>query len=308
MSDLSNEHKFPALSSSSLLGFMAALGAFYTLNGRPEYKGCRLIWIPQGSSHYPTLRTPGKVDSETLLEHLHESLTSQTAHEVLTFEKNLKVNQNVFRTLCGRMADEFLKSHDQFGCSMLAAFGSDAIINDEGMIEDTAFRTMGGAGHQHFLAFMNELAKSTTLDHLREALVGPWRYRDPSPTMRWDESDDRRYALRWEEPSKDPVRTVRGANRLAVAALPLFPTYPSTNGILATTAFKGGKSNNTFITWPVWTGWLTLDAVKSVLSLNELQESEPSHEKLRTLGIVTTFRSQRITLGKFRNFTPAKII
>lgn len=308
MSDSSNEHKFPALSSSSLLGFMAALGAFHTLNGRSEYKDSRLKWVQQGSSYYPMLSTPGRVDFETLLAHLHESLTSHTGHEVLTFEKNLKVNQNVFRVLCGKMADAFLKSDDHFGCSMLAAFGSDAIINDEAMIEDTAFRTMGGAGHQHFLAFMNELTKSTTQDHLSEALIGPWRYRDPSPTMRWDEADDRRYALRWDEPSKDPVRTVRGANRLAVAALPLFPTYPSINGTLATTAFKGGKSNNTFVSWPVWTGWLTLDAVKSTLSLSELQESEPSHEKLSALGIATAFRSQRITLGKFRNFTPAKML
>lgn len=308
MSEPTTEHLFTALSSSSLLGFMAALGALYTLDGRPEYAGCRMKWIPQGSSHSPVLLTPISVGTETLLTHLHESLSSVAGHETLTFDKNLKVNQSVFRALCLKAAESYVKNIDTFGCAMLAAFGSDAAINDEGMIEDTAFRTMGGAGHQHFLVFMNELAKTTTLEHLREALLGPWRYRDPSPTMRWDDADDRRYALRWDEPSKDPVRTVRGANRLAIAALPLFPTYPAASDTLATTAFKGGKSNNTFVTWPIWTGWLSLDAVKSALSLGELQEAAPSHEKLSALGISAAFRSQRITLGKYRNFTPAKML
>lgn len=287
---------------------MASLGALYTLNSRPEYAGSRLKWIPQGSSHSPVLKTPVSVDMETLLTHLHESLAAVAGHETITFEKDLKVKQAAFRALCIKMTETFVKNEDSFGCAMMAAFGSDAITNDEGMIEDTAFRTMSGAGHQHFLVFMNELAKSTTRNHVREALLGPWRYRDPSPIMRWDDADDRRYALRWDEPSKDPVRTVRGANRLAVAALPFFPTYPASGDTLATTSFKGGKSNNTFVTWPIWTGWLSLNAVKSALALRELQEAAPSHEKLSALGISAAFRSQRITLGKYRNFTPSKML
>ncbi len=118
---------------------------------------------------------------------------------------------------------------------------------------------------------MNLLAKETAPAQLREALFGPWRYRDSSPTMRWDAEDDRRYALRWDEPSKDPVRTVRGANLLAIAALPFFPVFPTSSTTVATTGLSGPGSRGTFVTWPIWTGWLGLDAVRSSLGLNNFR-------------------------------------
>ncbi|WP_395746080.1 hypothetical protein [Prosthecobacter sp.] len=262
-------------------------------------------WIPNGGTYYPVIELPADFDQETLLTTLHESLVSVAGHRTITFDKDLKVSQQTFKCLSMEMVNNYVEGSDAFGCSMVAAFGCDAVLNEEGQIEDTAFRTMSGAGHQHFLEFMNELAKQTNLEHLREALFGPWRYRDPSPIMRWDDADDRRYALRWDEPSKDPVRTVRGANRLAVAALPLFPTVPIKDG-LATTSFKGSKSNDTFITWPLWSGWLTLDVVRSVLAIPGLLANNPDAIEFSARGITAMFRSQRITLGKYRNFTPAK--
>lgn len=299
------EHTLTALEGSSLLGFMAAVGTFYSLASTASLASSRMKWIPDGDAYCPVLEISSDIDQEALLSKLHESLASVAGHRTITFDKDLKVSQKAFRVLALEMAERFLEDSDSFGCSMTAAFGCDAIINDDGQIEDTAFRTMSGAGHQHFLEFMNELAKQTNVEHLREALFGPWRYRDPSPVMRWDDVDDRRYALRWDEPSKDPVRTVRGANRLAVAALPLFPTVPIEDG-LATTSFKGSKSNDTFITWPLWCGWLTLDAVRSVLAIPGLTANDPDAVEFSARGIMAIFRSQRITLGKYRNFTPAK--
>jgi len=124
--------------------------------------------------------------------------------------------------------------------------------------------------------------------------------------MRWDAEDDRRYALRWDEPSKDRVRTVRGANLLAIAALPFFPVIPTSSSTVATAGFSGRGSRDTFITWPIWTGWLALDAVRSVLGLKELQRrSETSFKFVAMYGIAAVYRSQRVTLGKYRNFTPA---
>jgi hypothetical protein len=42
------------------------------------------------------------------------------------------------------------------------------------------------------------------------------------------------------------------------------------------------------------------------LSLAELQKHEPPRDKLAALGIAEIYRSQRVTAGKFRNFTPAR--
>jgi hypothetical protein len=161
---------------------------------------------------------------------------------------------------------------------------------------------MSGAGHQHFLGFMRTLAAETTVEQLRGALFASWSYSDPPPSLRWDPMDDRRYALRWNEPSSDPIRTVRGANALAIQGLPLFSTQPR-GGTLGTTGFSRVSRKGTFFTWPIWEDPLPLDVVRSLLALRELQAESPAPQRLRALGVVEVFRSQRITQGKYRNFT-----
>jgi len=106
----------------------------------------------------------------------------------------------------------------------VSAFGCDAVATDE-VIQDTALRTMKRCRAQHFLKTMRDLVQLTTADHLRRRFFNPWRYEDDKPNLRWDPADDRATALRWNEPSGDPIRTARG-NRLAVEALPLLPTMP----------------------------------------------------------------------------------
>jgi hypothetical protein len=300
------ELPLPALQGSSLLGFLAALGAFRTLATLPETSDVRMRWVPRGGSYCPALRLPTAAEPDSVIEKLHTSLRGLAGHYVLTVDRDLKIPRANFRKLSTKAAEDFLSHSDPTAAGMVAAFGCDAVCNDEGTIEDTGFRTMSGAGHQHFLEFMNVLAKETTAEQLHEALFGPWRYRDSSPTMRWDAEDDRRYALRWDEPSKDPVRTVRGANLLAIAALPLFPVVPTSGTTVATTGFSGRGSRDTFVAWPIWTGWLSLDAVRSLLALKELQDrSGTSASAFGSLGVAAIYRSQRITLGKYRNFTPA---
>jgi hypothetical protein len=300
------ELTLPALQGSSLLGFLAALGAFRTLATLPETSDVRMRWVPGGGSYCPVLRLPSPAEPDSVVEKLHTALRELAGHYVITVDKDLKISRANFRNLSTKAAEDFLSHTNPTAASVVAAFGCDAVCNDEGTIEDTGFRTMSGAGHQHFLEFMNVLAKETTAGQLHEALFGPWRYRDSSPTMRWDAEDDRRYALRWDEPSKDPVRTVRGANLLAIAALPLFPVVPTSGTTVATTGFSGRGSRDTFIAWPIWTGWLSLDTVRSLLALKELQDrSGTSASTFESLGVAAIYRSQRITLGKYRNFTPA---
>ena len=307
MKTSSTELALPALQGSSLLGFMASLGAFRTLAMLPEGSEVRMRWVPRAGSYCPVLRLPSPAAPDVIVEKVHAALRGLADHYVITVDKDLKIPRGVFRKLAARSAEDFLGHNDLTAASLVAAFGCDAVGNEEGAILDTAFRTMSGAGHQHFLEFMNLLAKETTLEQLREALFGPWRYRDSSPTMRWDAEDDRRYALRWDEPSKDPVRTVRGANLLAIASLPFFSVIPTSSTTVATTGFCGRGSRDTFVTWPIWTGWLALDVVRSLMGLRQLLErDETSASVLEMYGVAATYRSQRINpTSKYRNFTPA---
>ncbi len=169
-------------------------------------------------------------------------------------------------------------------------------------------RTMSGAGHQHFLKFFRELVARTDPEHLRRSLFQDWDYGDEGRglNLRWDPADDRRYALRWDDPSTDPVRTMRGANRLAMEGLPLLPTMPTVRG-LATTAFEGFRSRDTFFAFPVWSAPATVDIVRSILARGYwLKAAGPDTRS--AFGVVAMFQSQRITTGKFRNFTPARAV
>jgi hypothetical protein len=179
------------------------------------------------------------------------------------------------------------------------------------VIEDTALRTVSGAGHQHFLGIMRNVIAITTVDHLRRALFAPWDYADPMPnsTLRWDPVDDARHALQWRNPSGDPARkvggTMLGATRLAIEGLPLFQTMPSGTR-LQTTGFTGTGRRNTFFTWPLWEGEIGVDSCRSLLALAALQGEVPDAAMLRKRGVLAVFRSQRITEGKYRNFTPGR--
>lgn len=130
-------------------------------------------------------------------------------------------------------------------------------------------------------------------------------------TLRWDPADDSRYALRWRDPSGDPARKKRGgmlgANRLAIEGLPLVTCAP-VGSSLRTTGFTGSAARNTFWTWPIWTYPAGLDVCRSLLAHSALRDAAADADELRALGVAAAFRSQRITVGKFRNFAPSTAV
>ncbi|PYJ99324.1 MAG: hypothetical protein DME23_09805 [Verrucomicrobia bacterium] len=138
----STELTLSALQGSSLLGFLASLGAFRTLAMLPEAGDVRMRWIAGGGSYCPVLRLPSPADHEVVVEKLHAALRGLAGHYVITLEKDLKIPRGVFRKLAAKAADDFLTHTDPSAASMVAAFGCDAVGNEDGTIEDTAFRTM----------------------------------------------------------------------------------------------------------------------------------------------------------------------
>lgn len=293
------------LDGGNPLAFLAALGTLRALKSAWPHDPPKIAWKQSESNWRPEMvfaKTPSKAE---MLAALDTELRAMNNHAAFTFAKDLNVFRKDFRSFAKDASVRAARERDLRDADFAAAFACDGIASEKDQVEDTAFRTMSGAGHQHFLESMDLLAKGTTPEHLSAALFSPWGYADPRPSMRWDPGDDRRYALRWDEPSGDPVRTVRGANRLAVEALPLFPVAP-VDGRLATTGFTGTNSQNTFLTWPIWTGAIGLDTVRSLLALEELQAVSPDRAKLVAIGIAEIYRSRRITVGKYRNFTPAQ--
>lgn len=309
---MSTEIELTGLDGSNALAYMAALGTLRVLEMAWPAQGVRMSWRAR-ASWLPVVHVDRPCGEDELIAALHSQLERMIGHPALAVDDDLKLAPERFRVFAQDMLEAFRDSGDRVGADFAAAFGCEATMDKE-CIQDTALRF--GAGQQRFLKALRYLAEKTDESHLRRALLQEWAYEDPPPSMRWDPEDDRRYALRWKKPSDDQIRTVRGANRLAVEALPMLSTAPRGTR-LETTGFRGRGSLDTFWTWPIWEPPLSCAVVRSVLSLAVLQQMEPGYEgdmdmqdglrgALRRMGIIEVYRSQRLTIGKYRNFTPGR--
>jgi hypothetical protein len=198
---------------------------------------------------------------------------------------------------------------------LLAAFGTDACIAENGNIEATPFCFIRGSGHQNFLDTVRGLLVKVTPERLAQILFEPWVYRDPGLSMRWDPAEDKRYALMDVKPADEGAMTVWMANLLAYRALALFPCTPTRRG-LGTTAWTtlnlNGDEQMVF-TWPVWEFGASLDTVRTLLQMEELIEARPDSACLAARGIPAVFRARRIrfpaTGSSYKlNFTPARAV
>lgn len=197
---------------------------------------------------------------------------------------------------------------------LLAAFGSDACRGERSdAITPTPFCFIRGSGQQFFLDTVRQLMELVTREAVRQTLFEPWAYRDEKLSMRWDPTEDRRYALMDRDPtaSDNKSRTVWMANLLAYRALPLFPCAPERRG-LATTAWALIDEEDLAFSWPIWEFTAPPDTIRSLLQLSELVEAEPNRPGIRARGIAAIFRSRRIKVGTGSNyklnFTPARAV
>lgn len=283
------------------LAYLAALGTLRVLTLDRPGDPPRMSWAVERGAWRPLLHNLDGLDAQALPEKIEEVMQQQCGLEPFQFAKNTSIAPEEFAPFVCEVADRAAPDHRRCA-DFAAAFGCEALTDPQGKTQDTALRTMSGAGHQHFIEFMLKLCELTTTEHLREALFGPWRRQDEPPSMRWDPIDDRRHALRWKNPSDEQIRTVRGANRLAVEALPMFATAP-TNHSLHTTGFRGKAWS-----WPIWDAAAGMNAVRSLLTLAELHAVKPDRLRLAGMGVPEIYRSMRITVGKYRNFSPAQSV
>lgn len=308
MSTTADRHELvlTGLDGANPLGFLAAIGTLQTLARSCLGSAPRMSWRSTGGWR-PVLHSPF-ADGNALATKLDGLLRSPNA--ALQIADDPGMPAKVFR----EKADEFRRK-DRAAASLLAALASDAVTTKnskkQDVCQDTAFRTMSGAGHQHLLAFARKICSACTRDHLKRDLFETWRYDDPvqSHTLRWDPLDDVRYALRWRDPSGDPARTRRGsaygASRLAIEALSMFPCVPRDRA-LRTIGFLEDRHAGVRLRWPIWAPPLSLDAVRSLLSLPEVLSDRADADALRKRGVVERYESRRVTVGKFRSFSPAR--
>jgi hypothetical protein len=299
------------LDAGNPLAFLAALGTLRALAQAWPGRNVRMAWRLAGGWR-PVLYIEPGANANGVIEALDHQLQGMREHDVWKLGPDLSVVPAKFKEYASEAAAHAHATGDRTWAEFASAFGCEATEAGNGSIQDTALRTMSGAGHQHFLQFMALIVDRTGPEHLEKTLLRPWRYDDAveKQTLRWDPADDVRRALRWRDPSGDPQRRRRGgmlgANRLAIEGLPLLPCMP-VRGVLQTTGFQSGGAARTFWHWPIWSGPLAVDVVRSLLAHPEIMH-EPTSDLLRSMGVAEVFRCRRLTIDKFRSFTPAQPI
>ncbi len=190
---------------------------------------------------------------------------------------------------------------------LAAGLLSDVVQDNNGASKPTAFHFT--AGQQSFLEMVEALRSGIGDASLDEALLGPWRNTSKLPSLSWDATVARLYALRASNPSGEKRGSVPAANWLAVHALAFFLVMPERSRdrtVLRTTNVWLGWKDVPF-TWPLWTE----PAEASVLaSLLRLDASRLAQRERLALGVQTVFRSRilRTDQGGYGSFTPTEVV
>jgi len=305
-----NSNVLVGLDGGNPLGFLAAVGTLRSATlalGDLHIRPC-MQWRKTFGGWRPEIQFVGEecLTVEAVLPIISKWLKDAPGKIAFESFESVRPSQEKFRAVAIRANENISDFNDRAELDFLAAFGSEA-VEENGCIANCAIR----ANRSHeFLRFAHNLISETEEKHFRKTLLEVWLYDDPIEThsMRWDPREDIRYALRWRKPEGDPARkfqgTMWGANRLAIEALPLMPSVP-VKGRLETTGVSVFRGEGICWTWPIWENFLGLETVHSLLSLQELQKRQPDREKLLAMGIAEVYRSQRISQGKYRNFTTA---
>ncbi len=321
-------HPLDGLEPDNLLAFLALLGLLRGL----EMADTK---VPQGERLYPragwTLDAPRLrpmlmlhriVDRADIAERAVSGLDTLIAAHEFADRADLNYSRADCRALlCQTAVSANVADRDK--ADLLAALMSDASVKDEKNepVEPTPLCLLFGQGHQHFLERLAKVPRQNSPPPrgrgrqavslsasacLEEAIFHPWHRNDPTFSFRWDPAEDVRYALMAGDPTDSAYKpgTQHGANRLAAVGLAALTMVPQVVSSRVRPRIIGGLAERGVFSfaWPVWRGGATLTAIRGLLAHPQLRIPGASEH----LGVELVFQTQRISVGKFMNFSRAR--
>jgi hypothetical protein len=293
------------------LGFLAACGALRVATERlPD---CALSWSQTESDNLwmPCLHCG--LSSHDELESRLVNGVADAAKCYLTCLDKYKITEaeatlDQFRSSSLR-ALPFIASKRQaeIAAGLLPSIGSDLVSRQKetGKKKKTVIQTthfVMTSGQQDLVSGMRKaatrLAKHSKngnvpaeiQEMIKEALFGPWQYRDDEHSLGWDPQGQRLHALRNKAPTNDAKkRSVCAAVFLATQALPLFPCF-AVRSRLRTTAFHRDKNGDDWFAWPMWREPISLSTLRSLLA-------HPVNRDLHRRGVRMVYRCRRVPTG-----------
>lgn len=316
-----NHHRLTGLDAQNPLAFFAALGLLRIL----DFHHCErslprpTLSFTSDGLYCPILGTP--LEWGTLVETILWDAKNQSADPALRLAyseagtlvspestgaiRDLKPKPTAAKQFLDALATAPRRSSD-----LASAFFSELVKDNNQNTKPTSLHFT--AGQQTFLAFVENLRSGIRESDVTEALIGPWRSQSTLPSLNWDASSSRNYALRAVNPSSEKRGSVAAANWLAVHALPYFPVVVDASKLdtkssekLITTGIRGGWKSSVF-RWPLWEPPVTRNVAESLLRIDSRGWTAAERS---ALGVLQVFRSQigRSDQGGYGSFSPAAV-
>ena len=294
------------------LGFLAALGVLDVLTRQWPDRRVRLHWT---DALEPTAVLTGAGSMEEVVDACDRDRQEWATSPILTWGPgarpldDLKPSLPDLRRWIEFVVDDFRRTGDGRHVTLLAGLVAEGAAAGKGDAKPTHLHFT--AGQQKFLVMVRELQQRVTVDDLKEALFGPWRYASTRPVLGWDGRGERIWALRADNPSGDKKLGVPGADWLAFLGLRFLPVALSVDRYgrpsLMTTGCSPSWKSGTF-TWPLWAGPLGADAAAAVIGDQGLVRL--SDEARQHLGVLAVVRApiRRSDQGGYGSFGPAQSV
>lgn len=309
-------HRLEGLEPDNLLAFLALLGLLRAL----EAAGWRPRAHWEGLPLRPVLMLREAKTREEVARAAADGCAVLARDHDFDGERDLTFDAQRARSLLEVSLDPNATGRS----ALLGGLFSDGAAKDDGRILAAPLCAMFGQGHQHFLTRLAQVARGVlpkgmskrrpppdlnSPAYLLEALFATWSRSDETDGFRWDPAEDRRYALRFKNPSGDAGRTVHGANRLAsfgLAALPGAAVVRRSGLRFLTLGAELGPDGTLGVNWPIWSRAASLAAIQALLGHPALVSAEEGG--MRHLGLIERRCARRISNGKFMNFTRAEVV
>lgn len=298
------------LEGTNPLGFLAALGVQVLFAEETEQP--RLWWTDDVVPH-------AVVDTEFTVDRIVE-------HALRTFPKwidspalspdfgDKAANDAKFRPEDIRRYLEYSLSGGP-GCSLPAALVAEGSLDGKGVVAkptDLYFT----AGQQLFLKDARKILDGVTGEALINGLLGPWDYSSKPPSLMWDVTDDRSYALSAADPTNstlNPKRTNAGPEALAILGLSRHPVFAGRDRTLTRGCAGPWRRGGTY-TWPLWSRPAGYGAVgilhSQVTGGTDYERAEARGKWYRSWGIaqIMTAAIRRSDQGGYGTFGPPRSI
>jgi len=280
------------------LAALAAYGLLQTCTEDLELPGCRLSWrrLPQWTA---VIDLPEGIDTDQLLPLLAQSapqlrLSSPWRQLPVTFP------QMLLEPFAAAFSDAAVNAtaDDRRRADALVAAGTDLVANSKKRVQASPL-CMPQSGNSPWAKRVWELEDllahdaATAADLFREAILGPWLYREEQSSLGLDPSTVRLHAYRARNPVPEgTAHGVPGAIWLALQAFVLFPCACDRRHV-ETAAIAADVTHGTdALLLPIWTDPIGLDTLRSLLSMVGGVDGRRRHDLTRR-GVEAVFSSTR---------------